>query len=837
MINSYAYDIEILPNFFSVTIVDVKDYLNVFKDACNISVKKGKEIRTPVPLTQKYSVKEIKDKLSKIKTYKFYITDFDDSQLLKMLGFFSNLRPHRDEKGVAIRNDLFGYNSSRYDKLMIAAFLMYANNTNTTAELIKKLYETSQHIIEVQNDKEIARHDYQLNLLNKFALPYIDIDVMTIFALNKCGKGVDKDGNDIYFPKSLKQTSINLQWYELLEHELPPISNLDVHYYHKIDKYRGLHPIELNSLVSKWDRYIIPEWVDSVMHYNTNDVFIVCEMIRLYIDEIKLRYNISNAYGVDVLSSSRSNISDVLFTKFYSDFSGLAPMNWRGKKTERTKMSFSKVIFPFITFKTKELQDMLNDMKKLIITSLGKDGLHYGIMNAYYKGELISRLKDDAAKIDFFNRNKKENQAEHKLNGIEIRLNNLIYTIATGGLHSQDIPRELVSKLKYDHNEDSSDIWDNITDDSYIYRHYDITSFYPSLMVEYNIAPAHLNNGVFVKLVKWLRDTRVQAKHSEEEFIDGIPKDVLAQVLKIVINALYGKLGYEYGDICDRLAVLKVTINGQLMIMMLCEELELNGIEVVSANTDGIVVKLYKRDLQNFEEITTKWKSLTRFGADSEDYLKYINRDINNYMAQELNHKITYKGDFNPLMYAVDLQKGYDMPIVAQAVSNYFINGKPVLDTLYECTNILDFCKTQNVNRKFVVIYTKNGNSEIMQHNNRYYVCNNGGTIEKVEKADAMADCYKNEKGIITNITSTRNNLCAGQQVTILNTLDDKDIMFRDINYQYYYDAACKIIDPIKLGISPNSKADPIKGTKSGKSNIAKYAGMYNSLFDDNDDD
>ena len=354
-------------------------------------------------------------------------------------------------------------------------------------------------------------------------------------------------------------------------------------------------------------------------------------------------------------------------------------------------------------------------------------------------------------------------------------------------------------------------------------------------MVEYNIAPAHLNNGVFVKLVKWLRDTRVQAKHSEEEFIDGIPKDVLAQVLKIVINALYGKLGYEYGDICDRLAVLKVTINGQLMIMMLCEELELNGIEVVSANTDGIVVKLYKRDLQNFEEITTKWKSLTRFGADSEDYLKYINRDINNYMAQELNRKITYKGDFNPMMYAVDLQKGYDMPIVAQAVSNYFIDGKPVLDTLYECTNILDFCKTQNVNKKFVVIYTKNGKSEIMQHNNRYYVCNNGGTIEKVEKADAIADCYKDENGNIINITRNRNNLCAGQQVAILNTLDDRDIIFRDINYQYYYDAACKIIDPIKLGISPNSKADPIKRTKSGKSNISKYAGMYNSLFDDND--
>lgn len=57
---------------------------------------------------------------------------------------------------------------------------------------------------------------------------------MTVFALNKVGKGVDKNGKTVYFPKSLKQTSINLQWYELLEYELPPISDKDKHFYEKI---------------------------------------------------------------------------------------------------------------------------------------------------------------------------------------------------------------------------------------------------------------------------------------------------------------------------------------------------------------------------------------------------------------------------------------------------------------------------------------------------------------------------------------------------------------------------------------------------------------------------
>lgn len=793
MILSYAYDVEVLPNFFSVTIVDIGDYLKMFSDVCTIN-KKGNKI--PIPLIQKYTVKEIKEKLSKVKRKSFYITDTDDSQLLSMLGYLNQMTPHYDENNIPIRSDMFAYNSSKYDKLMIAALLMYANQTNTTKELITKLYDTSKTIISLQDNPEMSKRDYFLSSLRKYNLPYIDIDVMTIFALNKIGKGEDSKGNTIYFGKSLKQTSINLQWYELLEHELPAISEKDIHFYNKDFRYKDIPASQINQLIDKWDRYIIPEWIDDIMHYNLNDVFIVCEMVRLYIDEIRLRYNISKAYGVDVLSSSRSNIADKLFIKFYSEFSGLAESQWRGRKTERTAMSFKRVIFPFIKFQTKELQELLEEMKKITIYSIGKKA-----------------LKDVASKYTDLKYLKTNTES----GWFEIKLNNLIYTIATGGLHSQDIPRELKSKIVYmdapstggESHADTS-IWDVITDDSYIYVHWDIASFYPSIMDVYKIAPAHTNESIFVKLIHWLKETRITAKHSKEDYIDGIPKDVLAQVLKIVINSIYGKLGFERGDICDRLAVLKVTINGQLMIMMLCESLEQAGIEVMSANTDGIVVKLYKRNKAKFEEIANDWKKLTKLDADSEEYKCYINRDINNYVIEEINGKVSYKGDLNPNMYAVDLQKGYNMPIVAQAVVNYFLNNKPVLETLYECKNILDFCKTQNVGKQFHVEFTVGSSREILQRNVRFYVTNKGGVLEKVN-----------------DNTHGRNNMCAGYQVSILNTLDDKRIEYRNINYSYYYQEALKIIDPIKLNISPKQKG--------GKSLIKKLSGQYESLFDDLD--
>jgi hypothetical protein len=177
------------------------------------------------------------------------------------------------------------------------------------------------------------------------------------------------------------------------------------------------------------------------------------------------------------------------------------------------------------------------------------------------------------------------------------------------------------------------------------------------------------------------------------------------------------------------------------------------------------------------------------------------------------------KGALNPKMYLEDLKKGYDMPIVAEAVVNYFLYKIPVMDTLYKAKNILDFCKTQNIGKQFHVEETivENGNiiRKVSQRNCRFYVSNNGTIVEKVNP-----------------LANIRNKLCAGYKCTILNSLDDKDISLRDINYQYYFNEAMKIINPIKLGISPSQKGDPYR-TKSGKALLKKYSGITQTLFDE----
>lgn len=755
MIHSLGTDIEIFQNLFSATFVDLQDYLKVFKDC------EGKS------LTECLTVAEIESRLDKVKSDIFYISDTDDSQLLSLVEYINSKEAHFDNS-VPIRYDVFGYNNQAYDDMMFKAFMMYFNRFDNTKQFITKLKEVSDKIISLQDDKDAFWKDRELDLIRKYTLPWATVDLFKVYALNSAGVNVDKDtGERKKFGKSLKQVSINLKWHNLLDFKLPPIDDEEGDIYRKKDAYRGMTNEQLNHLITNdFDRYILPKYVKPMLHYNKNDVYLVCEIARQKPDEIKLRYSLGAAFNLNLLCAARSSIADKLLYKFYSERSGLSIDKFKDLRTQRTALSFNKIIFPHICFKTKQLQDLLEDMKKVVIYRTNKDAF-----------EKV---------IQFYG---------------------TTYTIATGGLHSQDRPAVLTST------------------DKYTYVHYDISSFYPSVMVAYNIAPKHLNNNVFVKMVDYFRLTRIKCKHTKDEdglIVAGVHNKLAAEALKIVINAIYGKFGFEMFFLFDRFAQMQVTINGQLMVMMVVEALELDGIHVVSANTDGIIVKLPKDKEEDFKRITDDWCAQNKLSADSERYKLFVTRDINNYFDIQSNDKVEYKGGLDPKQYLKDLKKGYDMPVVAKAVFEYFAHGISVMETLRNHKDILDFCKTQNVGKQFEVVYQKVENGKVIdihsQRHVRFYVSTKGVIIMK------------------ENVNSNqRSVLASGKPVIILNKLDDKDISLRNIDYKYYYEEAYKIINPIKLGISPNQKGDKNKKTLSGKALLKKNFGLYNSLFDNED--
>ena len=768
MIISKCMDIEVFPNLFSITFVDLKDYLNTFRDCVD---EKGK----PKALTECLTVAEIKTRLDKVKSDIFYISDTNDSQLIELVGYINAMQAHYDTITTAdgnvtqipIRTDLYGFNNQGYDDLMVKAFLMYFNRFDSAKYLIDFLYNISQKIIKLQSDKDAFWNDKELELIRNYRLPYGTVDLQQVYGLHAATVVTDKDtGARNKFGKSLKQTSINLKWHELLDFTLPPIDEEEYKlYWSKQDNYRGLTLDELNKLITNdFNRYVLPKYVEPMLYYNKNDVFLCAEMVRQKPDEVKLRYSISHAFGVNVLCSARANIADKLTVKFYSDMSGLSPKQFIKGRTERTRLSFKKIIFPHIQFKTPELQQMLAEMMQVSITRTNKD--------AFSK---------------------------------EITFYGTTYTLATGGIHSQDPPRICRS------------------DDKFVYLHHDYTSYYPSIMISYNIAPKHLDKATFVRMVSYLKETRVKCKHTKDEdghVMEGVPNKIGAEALKIVINSIYGKLGSELFFLYDRFAQMQVTINGQLMTMTLIEELELNGIHVISANTDGIVIKLPRDKFDVYKDITDRWNATNRMGADYEEYKMIVSRDVNNYFDIQTDGTVEYKGALDPKQYLKELKKGYDAPVVAVAVFEYFVNNVPVMTTLRNHKDILDFCKTQNVGRQFEVVYDVCKKGKIVrihsQRHVRFYVSTKGVVIQKENK-----------------VSGASSKLAGGNSVCILNSLDDLPIEERNINYGYYYNECYKIIDPIMLGVSPTKKGNRSKGVLSGKGVIKKMSHQYNSLFDD----
>lgn len=727
-----CYDVEVTRNYFSVVFVDLRSYLKVFSDCVD---NDGKAI----PLVDKLTIAEIKQRLETIPKKRFVLYEDDDTDLFSLLYWLQQ------------KADYFGYNNRKYDRLMLSALLMYYNQFDKPSKLITFLYETSQRVIRSSNNDTLWTDNFT-SLILRNNVAFRDLDLFQIFRLD-------------HYHKSLKQTSINIKWYNLKEYTMPPIGDLDRHYYHeRLPEAKGMTDRELNiHYRNVFERFIPKEYLNEMADYNDNDVYIVAELIRMNQEEVLLRYRISEEYKVDVYSASRSTIADKVIVKLYSKFTGLHPKAFIDTKTIRRKILVSEILSDKIAFSTPELNDILSDIRSLTLRG--------------EKGE--------------FDR--------------EFTFMGTSYTIATGGLHSNEIPAVYVE------NSDS------------IIVDRDVASYYPNMIRSLKVCQKHLIPKAWFRIADTIVDERLEHKHlAKDKSLDVMERDkhaTAAACLKIVANAgIFGKMGSEKSFLCDKKAMYQVTINGQLFLLMLIEKLELAGIHVISANTDGIVTIVPRELEQTADDICHWWEKHLGLELEFTYYTKYVTEGVNSYLTVKRGGSSKFKGRMNPKMFLEDLSKGYNSPIVAKCVTEYFINGTPVMETLRNAKSILDFCRTQNVNHKYRLEFTHvvDGKirTDVVQRNTRFYISSTGGTLMKVE---SMGWNERNEEQV------KKSSLCAGQRVSICNTVDDTDISELNVNYLYYYNEAMAIIESIEQ--SRNNKG-------KGKRLVKKYYGMRNTLFD-----
>lgn len=346
----------------------------------------------------------------------------------------------------------------------------------------------------------------------------------------------------------------------------------------------------------------------------------------------------------------------------------------------------------------------------------------------------------------------------------------LRYSVGVGGIHSVNSPEIIIPKE------------DEILIDI------DVASLYPSMLIEYKFYPKHLGPE-FLEVYKQIKDERIEAKHNGNK--------VKNETLKLALNGLSGNLQNPYNFCYSPEAVMKIRINGQLLLLMLAEKLTQLGCRIVQANTDGLFVLLRKDTYDAANKVCRDWEQLTKLTLEEDRFKAMYQYAINDYFAITENDKVKEKGMF---ITTVQLGKGLTPKIIPKAVINFFKDGVSVEETIKGCQDIKDFLMSEKTGRQWHVEY----NNKEQQRTNRFYASTNGAYLWKWKptghKEGEILEYYEPYVGKKTFTAKEKQyqNMLTASGVTLLNYIDDKPIEERKINYRYYIMEAYKIIRELK---------------------------------------
>ena len=216
----------------------------------------------------------------------------------------------------------------------------------------------------------------------------------------------------------------------------------------------------------------IPEEdIDKLIAYNINDVLSTEELLNRSIKDIELRLAIEDEYHISAINKDGVNLGMEILKNRYLEETGLKWDQIKDLRSPCDCLCLNDIIFDYIEFETPTLKKLLNDLKH---TTLNPND------NTFEKTFVLGGL---------------------------------VHTLALGGLHSVS----------------DSEKFEPL--DTQLLTDQDVTSLYPSIIIENNLYPAHLGEK-FVKVYKQIKDERVEAKKAGNKLKN--------ETLKLAINGCTG---------------------------------------------------------------------------------------------------------------------------------------------------------------------------------------------------------------------------------------------------------------------------------------------------------
>lgn len=429
------------------------------------------------------------------------------------------------------------------------------------------------------------------------------------------------------------------------------------------------------------------EEIDEVVKYCQNDVEVTYKGWMYTIgqvdhplykgnNQIQIRIDIEEKYGIPCLNYSNAKIGDEIIKKYYCEAKGIEYRNLPKKGFFRKKIELKYCIPKNISFKTKQLQDFLKEIR----------------------AKTIGINDDFEYSIKFYNQE---------------------YTFMKGGLHN------VINGKIYTSN-DTEDLVD-----------IDVSGWYPASIINNGYYPFHLGKEFLIGYSKVYYD-RIPLKPlaKKDNKIKGIV-EALKQAGNCPYGKSADMQSWLFDRQLTLATCL--TGEFSLMMLIEACELEGIRCIMANTDGCTFIVNKDKRVIFNeikTKWIDTISKEL-RYEIEEVEYKKLVFSTVNDYLAIKNDGTVKIKGDFTKDFL---LRMNKSRRIVAIALEKFYTENTPIEQTIKNWTNIYDFCIRQKSSKDFHYEGVSRGGTNIYKKLIRYYVSNEGEEIFKIKEESCQTN-------------------------------------------------------------------------------------------------
>lgn len=564
---------------------------------------------------------------------------------------------------------------------------------------------------------------------------------------------------------------------------VPPIDLFKIHHFDNDAKRTSLKwcafmmNMDVEEIPVDIKKSLSDDEIESIISYMENDIIVTLALLYVTLGDIDNVEKLNGGYPLNELREEYEGKNMIQDRFDVIENTNLPCLNWSDVKIgeEWNKKDY------------KDIEGITDDRKLIsnkIVHPYGKK----------FKQFFPSTMSFSTEKLKNFIAEFGEEYVKNEEQEWQITINRTTYTVAKGGLHSNEKHRLIT------------------VPHGYKYRDIDVGSQYPNSIFKLRIKPPHLTDSIINQFEEKIDRRLVYKKKAnilkeEGKYDESRVYSSVQEMLKLCLNGgYYGKLGQPGSFLEYPEGLLKVCISNQIEILMLIEMMEEKGFSVLSGNTDGITVMYNERDEKIFLHVCEEWENKVgniKMGKLEHTIFKKVwQENVNNYFAIKDNGTPKKKGRFAT---SFKLNKNKSALIIKLALEKYFMEGISPEVYIPTHSNIHDFCICKKATGKMHYEQIIN-EEEVIIHKKmiRYYVGNEGYIFKKrgLNYKDEEVDSYCE--------ALNKNFPWMGYPKLIyFNSNERKDSY--NINYSYYILKTLEIIDSIEKKDHAKRYADKFK--------------------------